>query len=136
MELIRKYNKGIRYILCAVALFSKLALVVPLKDNTGVSIVNAFQSIFKMSNRKPNKIWLDQGSNFYNNVFKKLLKDNDISMYSIYNEEKSVVAERFIRTLKNKIYKHMAAISKNVYFDVFEMILLMSTTIYTIKPLK
>ena len=136
MELIRKYNKGIRYILCAVALFSKLALVVPLKDNTGVSIVNAFQSIFKMSNRKPNKIWLDQGSNFYNNVFKKLLKDNDISMYSIYNEEKSIVAERFIRTLKNKIYKHMAAISKNVYFDVFEMILLMSTTIYTIKPLK
>ena len=136
MELIRKYNKGIRYILCAVALFSKLALVVPLKDNTGVSIVNAFQSIFKMSNRKPNKIWLDQGSNFFNNVFKKLLKDNDISMYSIYNEEKSVVAERFIRTLKNKIYKHMAAISKNVYFDVFEMILLMSTTIYTIKPLK
>ena len=72
MELIRKYNKGIRYILCAVVLFSKLALVVPLKDNTGVSIVNAFQSIFKKSNRKPNKIWLDQGSNFYNNVFKKL----------------------------------------------------------------
>ena len=57
-------------------------------------------------------------------------------MYSTYNEEKSVVAERFIRTLKNKIYKHMAAISKNVYFDVFEMTLLMSTTIYTIKPLK
>ena len=55
--------------------------------------------------------------NFYNNSFKKWFKDNDIEMYSIHNEGKSVVAERFIRTLKNKIYKCMTAISKNVYID-------------------
>ena len=67
------------------------------------------------SNRKPNKIWVDKGSKFYNNSFKKWLKDNDIEMYSTHNEEKSVVAERLIRTLKTKIYKHMIAISKNVY---------------------
>ena len=66
------------------------------------------------------KIWVDQGSEFYNIHFKKSLKDNDISMYSTYNEGKSVVAERFIRTLKNKNYKHMTAISKNVYFDVLD----------------
>ena len=60
------------------------------------------------------------GSEFYNNVFKTFLKDNDISMYSTYNEGNSVVAERFIRTLKNKIYKHMTTISKNVYFDVLD----------------
>ena len=83
-----------------------------------MSIVNAFQSILKTSHRKPNKIWVDQGSKFYNNVFKKWLKDNDISMYSTYNEGKSVVAERFIRTLKNKIYKNMTSISKNIYYDV------------------
>ena len=77
-----------------------------------MSIVSAFQSIFKKSNRKPNKIWVDQGSAFYNNVFKKWLKDNDISMYSTPNEGQSLAAERFIRTLKNKIYKHMTAISK------------------------
>ena len=70
--------------------------------------------------QKPNKIWLDQSSEFYNNSFKKWLKDNDISMYSTYNEGKSGFAERFIRTLKNKIYKHMTAISKNVYFDVLD----------------
>ena len=70
-----------------------------------MSIANAFQSILKQSNRKPNKIWVDQGSEFCNNVFKKWLKDNDISMYSTHNEGKSVVAEKFIRTLKNKIYK-------------------------------
>ena len=91
-----------------------------MKHKKGVSIVNAFQSILDSSERKLNEIWVDQGSEFYNNVFKKRLKDNDISMYSTYNEVKSVLAERFIRTLKNKIYKHMAAISKNVYFDVLD----------------
>ena len=57
---------------------------------------------------------------FFNNFFKKWLKDNDIEMYSIHNEGKSVIAEWFIRTLKNKIFKHMTAISKNVYFDVLD----------------
>ena len=71
----------------------------------------------KESDRRPNKIWVDKGSEFYNNSFKKWLKDNDIEMYSIHNEGKSVVAERFIRTLKNKIYKYMTSISKNVYID-------------------
>ena len=70
--------------------------------------------------RKPNKIWVDQGSEFYNSSFKRILKINSIEMYSTYNEGKSAVAERFIRTLKNKIFKHMTAISKNVYFDVLD----------------
>ena len=81
-----------------------------------------FKGILDSSKRKPNKIWVYQGSEFYNNFFKKWLKDNGISMYSICNEGKSVVAERFIRNLKNKIYKHMTAISKNVYFDVLNNI--------------
>ena len=120
IQLISKYNKGIRYLLCAIDLFSKYASVVPLKDKKGTTIVNAFQSILNNSKRKPNKIWVDEGSEFYKNVFKKWLRDNDISIYSTHNEGKSVVAERFIRTLKNKIYKHMTAISKNVYFDVLD----------------
>ena len=62
-------------------------------------------------------MWVDKGSEFYNNSFKKWLQDNDIVMYSAHNEEKSVVAERFIRTLKNKIYKYMTSISKNIYND-------------------
>ena len=96
---LSKKNKGIKYLLCAIDLFSKYAFVVPLKDKKGISIVNAFNKIIKQSNRKPNKIWVDQGE-FYNHVFKKSLSDNDIIMYSTYNEGKSVVAERFIRTLK------------------------------------
>ena len=120
MQLISKHNKAIRYILCVIDLFSKYSWVVPLEDKKGVTIVTAFQSILKNSNRKPNKIMVDQGSEFYNNSFKKWLKDTDISMYSIYSEGKSVVAERFIRTLKNKIYKHMTSISKNVYYNVLD----------------
>ena len=97
--------------------FSKYAWVVPLKDKKGISIVKAFQIILKQSNRKPNKIWVDKGSEFYHAYFKKWLRDNDIVMYSTHNEGKSVAAERFIRTLKSNIYKYMTSISKNVYID-------------------
>ena len=118
MQLLSKYNKGIRFLLCVIDIFSKYAWVVPLKDKKGASIVIASQNILKQSNRqKPNKIWVDKGSEFYNASFKKWLQDNDIVMYSANNEGKSVVAERFIRTLKNKIYKYMTSISKNVYID-------------------
>ena len=117
MQLLSKYNKGIRFLLCVIDIFSKYAWVVPLKDKKGISIVKAFQIILKQSNRKPNKIWVDKGSEFYNAYFKKWLRDNDIVMYSTHNEGKSVVAEKFIRMLKSKIYKYMTSISKNVYID-------------------
>ena len=119
MQSLSKCNKGIKYLLCAIDLFSKYAWVIPIKDKKGTSIVNAFKKIIS-EGRKPNKIWVDQGSEFYNNSFKKFLKTNNIEMYSACNEKKSAVAERFIRTLKNKIFKHMTTISKNIYFDVLD----------------
>ena len=121
MESLSNYNKEIKYLLCAIDLFSKYAWVVLLKDTRGISIINAFQKIISKE-RKPNKIWVDQGGESYNKPFKRFLKINDIEMYSTCNEGKSVVAERFIRTLKNKIFKHMTAVSKNVYFDVLDNI--------------
>ena len=120
MQSLSRKNKSIKYLLCAIDLYSKYAFVIPLKDKKGISIVNAFNKIIKESNRKQNKIWVDQGREFYNNVFGKWLLDNDINMYSTYNEGKPVVAERFIRTLKNKLYKHMTATGKNVYYDVLD----------------
>ena len=96
MQSLSKQNKSIKYLLCAIDLFSKYAFVVPLKDKKGISIINAFNKIIKQSNRKLNKIWVDQGEEFYNHVFKEWLSDNDIIMYSTFNEDKSVVAERFI----------------------------------------
>ena len=94
-----------------------------MKDKKSASIVNAFQSVLKKSNRKPNKIWVNKSGEFYNNSFKRWLQDNDIVMYSTHNEGKSVVAERFIRTIKNKIYKHMTSISKNVHIDKLDDII-------------
>ena len=76
MQLLSKYNKGIRFLLCVIDIFSKYAWVVPLKDKKGISIVKAFQIILKQSNRKPNKIWVGKGSEFYNAYFKKWLRDN------------------------------------------------------------
>ena len=116
MQSLSRKNKGIKYLLCVIDLYSKYAFLIPLKDKKGISILNAFDKIIKQYNRKPNKIWVDQGGEFYNNIFKKWLSDNDIIMYSTYNEGKSVVAERFIRTLKSKL----TAIGKNVYYDVLD----------------
>ena len=81
MQLISKFNKGFRFLLCAIDIFSKYAQVVPLKDKKGVSIADTFQKILDDSNRKPNKMWVDEGSELYNNFFKKWLKDDDIKMY-------------------------------------------------------
>ena len=119
MQSLSKYNKKIKYLLCAINLFSKYAWVIPVKDKKGTSIVNAFRKIIT-KRIKPNKIWVDQCSEFYNQSFKDFLKINNIEMYSTCNEEKSAVAERFIRTLKNKIFKHVTAISKNSYFDALD----------------
>ena len=89
MQLISIYNKKIRFLLYVINLFSEYAWVVPLKDKKGITIINAFQKILDMSKKKTKQ------NTFYN--------DNDTEMYLKYNEEKSVVAERFIRALKNKL---------------------------------
>ena len=127
MQSLSKYNKGIKYLFCAIDLFIKYARVVSLKDKIGINIVNAFQKIISKNSKaesegrwKTNKIWVDQGAEFYNKLFKRFLKINNIEIYPTYNEGKSFVAERLIRTLKNKIFKHMTAISKIVYFDVLD----------------
>ena len=122
MQLISRFNKGFRFLLCVINIFSKYAWVVPLKDKKVISIVNAFQKILYKSGRKPNKIWVDKGIEFQNNSFKKWFKDNDIEMYLIYNEGKYVVAESFIKTLQTKIYKYMTSVSKNVYIDKLDAI--------------
>ena len=120
MQWINKFEREVRFLLYAIDIFSKYAWVVPLKDKKRVSIVDAFQKTSDDPNRsdakskgaKPNKIWVDIGSKVYNNSLNKWSKDNDIEIYSIHNEGKSVVAERFIRALKSKIYPYMTSLSK------------------------
>ena len=119
MQSLSKYDKENKYLLCAIDLFSKYVWVDPIKDKKRSCIVNVFQKIIS-EGRKPNKTWVDEGSEFYNNSFKYFLKINNIEMYSTCNEGKSVAAEKFIRALKNRIFKHMTTISKNLYFEVLD----------------
>ena len=121
IQLITKFNKGFRLLLCVIDIYSKYAWVVPLKDKKGVSIVNAFQSRKQKSSRKPKKIWVDKASEFCNKSMKSWLEKNDIEMYSTHDEGKFVLAERFTRTIK--IYKHMTSMSKNVYIGKLDVIL-------------
>ena len=103
--------------MCVIDIYSKYAWIIPLKDEKGISITHIFRKKLDVSDRKPNKIWVGTGSKFYSRSIKLCLEDNGIEIYSIHKERKSAVAERFIRTLKNKIYKCMTSVSKNVYID-------------------
>ena len=91
MHLISRFNKRIRFLLCVTEIFSKYAWVVSLKDKRGVIII-VFQNILNSSKRKPNKICVDKGSEFYNRSMKPWLEKNDVEINSTQNDWKSVVA--------------------------------------------
>ena len=118
IQQLKSYNHGFRYILNVIDAISKFVWSVPIKDKTGKTITNTFQSIAKNSKRKPNKLWVDNGSEFHNNVFKRWLVENEIKMYSTFNEGKAVAIERFIRTLKNEMYKYFTVNNTHKYLDV------------------
>ena len=109
MQLLSKYNKGVRFLLFVIDIYSQYVWVVSLKDRD-ITITNEIQNNLDESTRKPNKIWVDQGSDFYNRSMKSWLHDNDIKMYSAYSKGKSTVVETFIRTFKIKLYKHITQV--------------------------
>ena len=88
-----------------IDIFTKYTWVKPLKDTKGETVLNAFIEILNESNRKPNKLWVEQGIEFYDKFIQEWLDNNDILMYSTRNEGESVITERFIKPLKPKIYK-------------------------------
>ena len=110
MQAFTKFNRGIKYPLAVIDVFSKCSWLIPLKDKTGKSVASALKTIFK--ERKPEKMWEEKGKEFYN----KDVKDS-IELYSTDNEEKSSVVERWIRTMKEKMWKHFSANSMNVYIN-------------------
>ena len=118
MQQLKSCNHGFRYVLNVIDVFSKFLWSVPIKDKTGKTITNTFQSIVKTSKRKPKKLWVDNGSEIYSNVFKKWLVENEIKIYSTFNEGKAIVIERFNRALKNKMYKYFTANNTYKYVDV------------------
>ena len=113
MRSFSSFNRNVEYVLFLTDVFAKYAWVNPWKDKNTKIVLHGFIEIVNESKRKPNKLWLDQRKEFYNNIIQKWLDDNDILMYSTHNEAKSVVAERFKKVLKGKIYKKWQPVTLN-----------------------
>ena len=114
---LSRFNKGYKYLLTCIDIFSKHAWVVPLKTKRGQELVKAFQTILS-SGRKPNKLQTDQGTEFLNRVFQKFLRENNIDFFTVNSGLKASVVERFNRTFKNKMYKYFTAKNTLTYIDV------------------
>ena len=107
MQNLSRYNKGYKYLLTCVDIFSKYAWVVALKTKQGQALVKAFQTILS-SGCKPSKLQMDQGTEFLNCVFQKFLQDNNLAFITVKSGLKASVVERFNRTFKNKMYKYLS----------------------------
>ena len=111
MQAFSKFNHGVKYLLAVIDVLSKYGWLIPLKDKTGKSVASALKTIFK--ERKPEKMWVDKGKEFYNKDVKDL-----VELYSTENEEKSSVVERWIRTMKEKMWKYFTDKNTNIYIDI------------------
>ena len=119
MQKFAKLNKGYRYLLTCIDIFSKYSWVIPLKDKRGITIKNALQKIFK--ERKPKFLWTDRGTEFYNKQVQDLLNENNIKLYSTNNSEiKSAVIERFNRTFKNMMYKKFTENNNTIFYNILD----------------
>ena len=120
---LSKQNKGYKYMLNVIDVFSKHAYSLPLKTKSSDEVMEAFDRLFKYSGRQPRKLWTDQGTEFTNNKFKQFLKEHNIELYHVYNEGKACVAERFNRTLGEMIQKHLTAKKTEKYVDILQKLL-------------
>ena len=116
MQKFSKWNKGVKYLLMVIDVFSKYGWVRGLKDKKTETFSKAFNDIFK-SKRKPQMLWTDKGSEFISKHFKEFLKSKGIRLYHIENEEKSSVIERWNKTMKNRMWKMFTVNNNAVYFD-------------------
>ena len=118
---LSRYNKGYKYLLTCIDIFSKYAFVLPLKTKQGQELVQAFQKILS-TGRKPTKLQTDQGTEFLNRVFQKFLRDNNIDFFTVNSGLKASVVERFNRTFKNKMYKYFTAKNTLTYINVLQLV--------------
>ena len=115
------WNKGFKYLLMVIDVFSKFGWIEPLKNKKGETVAAAFEKIFKF--RQPRLLWTDKGKEFYNKNVNQLLSKKNIKLYSTENEEKSSVVERFNRTIKEKMWKMFSANNNTVYFNKIDELL-------------
>lgn len=122
MQAYSSHNKGYKYLLNVIDVFSKYAWSVPLKAKSAQEVSEGFKSILA-EGRTPELLWVDQGSEFYNRTFKKLLEDNKIRIYHTFNQGKAVVIERFNRTLKGKMFRYFSANNTNNYIAILPQLI-------------
>ena len=103
-----EWNEGIRYLLMVIDVFSKYGWIKPLENKEGLTTANAFHEIFS-EERVPKKLWVDKGTEFWNKNMMALMNANGVKRYSTENKEKSMVVERWNRTIKEKIWKLFSA---------------------------
>ena len=112
MRALAKENEGYNFLLLVIDIFNKYGWIKPLKDKKGETIVKALKDIFKESGRRPAKLWTDKGREFFNKDVRDL-----VELYATENEEKSSIAERWIRTMKEKMFKYFTDYNTNKYID-------------------
>jgi len=117
MQSFSRTNKGYKYILMIIDVFSKFGWAILLKTKTGLEVTKAFQNLWKTQS-PPQKLWTDKGKEFYNKPMRELLKKNNVSLYSTENEEKSCVVERWNRTIKRIMWKYFTANRTRNYINV------------------
>ena len=120
MSPFSRSNKGYKYLLRVIDVFSKYGWIVTLKIKTGKEVAQAFRKLFL--NGHPSRLWTDKGTEFYNQQLKAVLRANNVVRYCRENEEKSSVVERWNRTMKNIMWKYFTANSTQKYIDVLPSI--------------
>jgi hypothetical protein len=129
MQSFSRDNKGIKYLLTVIDVFSKYGWIIPLKTKTGSAVADAFRTLFA-NNKPPAKLWTDKGTEFYNVNVKKVLNEHNVSLYSTENEEKSSVVERWNRTMKTNMWKYFTANNTHTYLDVLQKLVDKYNTTY------
>ena len=118
VQKLKKSNGGMVFLLTCIDVFSKYAWVVPLKDKTGGTLVQAFREILT-SGRKPLRLQTDKGTEFKNRSVQKLLREEKIEFFTTENEDiKAAVVERFNRTLKERLWRYFTKTNTLRYLDV------------------
>ena len=118
MQKLEKYNKGYKWILTVIDIFSRYVWAFPLKSKTGEGVAEAFKKIFEES--MPEKIQFDEGREFYNKLFKTLLEENEIEYFSSKSDKKASIVERFNKTLKTRMWKYFEEEGTYKWFDVLD----------------
>ena len=123
MGSLSEWNEGVRYLLMVIDVFSKFGWIQMMKNKKGITVAEAFKKIFRKG-RKPKKLWVDKGKEFWNKEVKAVMDENGVERYSTENEEKSSVVERWNRTIKERMWKMFSATNETTYIDKLEDILM------------